>query len=113
MERGHFDIHDLINWAEIQVVKCKRKDYQVIYQKFLRFLKRLREDRRRIFDERYEKPSEIETKIFEQPRMPVYVEPKKEPEMEIPEPPRVQRFKHKLKNVITFNVYKELLEKEG
>ncbi len=92
LEKEHFDIHDLIKWVDTQAVKCGKEDYKVIYQKFSRLLERLKEDRRRIFDER----SMLE----------------REPEMEIPNPPTAQRFKHKVKNFINIETYKELLRKQ-
>lgn len=88
LEQEHFDIHDLITWTEIQAVKCGRKDYKIIYQRFSRLLRRLKEDRRKIFDERFI-----------------------EPEPELPKPPRMQRFRHKVKNMLNFNAYKELVRK--
>lgn len=112
LEQGHFDIHDLINWTESQAVRCKREDYQVIYRKFSRLLKRLKEDRRRVFDEHYGKPKkESGMKIFKQPRTQSYVEPKREPERKIPKPPRMQRFRHKIRDIVSFGYYKDLLEK--
>jgi len=89
LEKEHFDIHDMITWAEVQAVKCGKKDHKIIYQRFSQLLGRLKEDRRKIFDER----------LIEQ-----------EPEM--PKPPRMQRFRHKLKNVANFDIYKELLRKK-
>lgn len=88
LEQEHFDIHDLITWTEIQAVKCGRKDYKIIYQRFSRLLRRLKEDRRKIFDERFI-----------------------EPEPELPKPPRMQGFRHKVKNMLNFNAYKELVRK--
>lgn len=87
LEKGHFDIHDLIAWTDSQAVKCGRKDYKVIYQKFSRLLARLREDRRKIFDER--------------------LIPQEEPELEIPKPVKMQRVRHKIKGMIS--TYKDLL----
>lgn len=89
LEQEHFDIHDLITWTEVQAVKCGRKDYKLIYQRFSRLLQRLKEDRRRIFDERF----------MEQ----------KEPELEIPKPPKMQRFRHKVKKIIQLETYMDLL----
>lgn len=91
LEQEHFDINDMITWAEVRAVKCKRKDYKLIYQKFSRLLSRLKEDRRKIFDERFME--------------------EKEQEMEVPKPPRMQRFRHKIKNIANFDLYKNLFGK--
>lgn len=88
LEKEHFDIHDIITWAEVQAVKCKRGDYKIIYQRFSKMLRKLKEDRRKIFDERYI-----------------------EPEPEIPKPPKIQRIRHKLKNMTSFGIYRELLKR--
>lgn len=92
LEQEHFDIHDLITWTDMQVVKCGRKDYRLIYQRFSRMLQRLKEDRRKIFDERF-------------------MEPKEDLEMEIPKPPRLQMLRNKIKDLIALETYKELLGK--
>lgn len=91
LEKEHFDIHDIITWTEVQAVKCEKKDHKIIYQKFSRLLNRLKEDRRKIFDERFMEPEE--------------------PKLEVPKPPGMQRIRHKLKNVANFGIYKELLRK--
>lgn len=88
LEQGHFDINDMITWSEVQAVKCGKNDHKLIYQRFSKLLRRLKEDRRKIFDERLI-----------------------EPEPEMSKPPRMQRIRHKLKNVANFEIYKELLRK--
>lgn len=90
LEKGHFDIHDLIAWTDSQAVKCGREDYKIIYQKFSRLLARLKEDRRKIFDERL---------ILQE-----------EPELEIPKPPKMQMVRRKIRGVI--DTYKGLLGRE-
>ena len=99
LEKEHFDINDLITWTDMQAVRCERSDYRVIYKKFSRLLTRLREDRRRIFDER--------SLIREEPEMETPI-----PKVEIiPKPPRSQRIKHKIKSAVSLETYKNLLKR--
>ncbi len=98
LENEHFDINDLIAWTDSQAVRCDRNDYKVIYKKFSRLLTRLREDRRRIFDER----SIIREPGMENPIPPVEI---------IPQPPKMQRVKHKIKTLVSLETYKNLLRR--
>lgn len=98
LENEHFDINDLIAWTDSQAVRCDRNDYKVIYKKFSRLLTRLREDRRRIFDER----SIIREPEMENPIPPIEI---------IPQPPKMQRVKHKIKTLVSLETYKNLLRR--
>ncbi len=99
LEKEHFDINDLISWTDLQAVRCDRRDYKVIYKKFSRLLTRLKEDRRRIFDER-----SIVGEHVEIPEPGVKVEI-------IPQPPKMQRIKHKIKSMVSLETYKNLLRR--
>jgi len=98
LEGEHFDINDLIAWTELQAVKCDRRDYKIIYKKFSRLLTRLKEDRRRIFDEH--------SIVGETPEIEIPI-----PKVEIiPQPPKMQRVKHKVKSLVSLETYKSLLK---
>ncbi len=99
LENEHFDINDLIAWTDLQAVRCDRNDYKVIYKKFSRLLTRLKEDRRRIFDER--------SIVGEHVAIP---EPEVKVEI-IPQPPKMQRVKHKIKTLVSLETYKNLLKR--
>lgn len=99
LEKEHFDINDLIAWTDLQAVRCDRRDYKIIYQKFSRLLSRLKEDRRRIFDER--------SIVGEKPEMEMSI-----PQVEIiPKPPKMQRVKHNIKRLTSLETYKNLLKR--
>ncbi len=99
LEKEHFDINDLIAWTDSQAVRCDRNDYKVIYKKFSRLLTRLKEDRRRIFDER--------SIVGEKPESEISIPPVEI----IPQLPKIQRVKHKIKSLVSLETYKNLLRK--